>query len=57
MRTLAYFVLTVSIASIAGCRPSQAPGTQEPAQVQQIGQADPKTGAIPRSMGTSESNP
>jgi hypothetical protein len=57
MRTLSTIVLAVLVVSIAGCRPSQAPGTQEPAQVQQIGQADPKTGAIPRSMGTSESNP
>ncbi len=57
MRTLSTIALAVFIASIVGCRPSQAPGIQEPAQVQQIGQADPKTGAIPRSMGTSESNP
>ncbi|GMV87415.1 MAG: hypothetical protein AMXMBFR81_03460 [Chthonomonas sp.] len=57
MRTLSALALAAFIVSIVGCRPSQAPGTQEPAQVQQIGQADPKTGAIPRSMGTSESNP
>lgn len=57
MRTLSTIALAVSFASIVGCRPSQAPGIQEPAQVQQIGQADPKTGAIPRSMGTSEINP
>ncbi len=57
MKSLPCLALAILVASVAGCRAHEEPTTQEPATIRQIGQADPQTGAIPRSMGTSESNP